>query len=57
MPGGSSIAVPPLATPALCQACACSGLLIVKPIVPPLALLAGLPSIGFETMKRPPLCE
>ena len=57
MPGGSSIEVPPLATPALCQAAAWSALLIVKPIVPPLAWLAGLPSIGFDTMKRPPLCE
>jgi hypothetical protein len=31
--------------------------LIKKPIVPPLAELAGLPSMGLATMKRPPLCE
>jgi hypothetical protein len=53
MRGGSSIEVPPLETPALCQAAAWSALLIVKPIVPPLAWLAGLPSIGFDSMKRP----
>ena len=29
---------------------------IEKPIVQPLAWPAGLPSIGFDTMKRPPLC-
>jgi hypothetical protein len=31
--------------------------LIKKPIVPPLAEPAGLPSMGLVTMKRPPLCE
>src|SRR2546425_9393276 len=36
-----------------CHAAACSGPLIVKPIVPPLAWVAGLPSIGLDTMKRP----
>ena len=50
------MAVPPFAIPALCQASACSGLAIVKPIVPPLACVAGLPSIGLLTMNSPPLC-
>jgi hypothetical protein len=56
MPGGSSIEVPPLATPASCQAVPCSGLSTVKPIVPPLAWVAGLPSSGLVIISRPPLC-
>ena len=55
MPGGSSTDLPPLATPALCQASACSGPLIVNPTVPPLAQQAAWPSIGLLIMKRPPL--
>ena len=51
----ASIDVPPFSTPALCHASTCLGSLIVKPIVPPLAWLAGLPSMGLDTMKRPPL--
>ena len=53
---GASMLVPPFASPALCHASACLESLIVKPIVPPLEWLAGLPSIGLDTMKRPPLC-
>ena len=47
-PGGSSIAVPPFATPAACHASACSGVM-EKPIVHPLPALAGWPSIGLVT--------
>ena len=47
---------PPFAIPALCQASAWSWFAIVKPIVPPLACVAALPSIGGLTRKTPPLC-
>ena len=56
-PGASSQLVPPLATPAACQASVCSGPVIWKPIVPPLAWVAGSPLIGVVTMKLLPLCE
>ena len=51
--GGTSIEVPPAATPAACQASALAGELAAKPMVPPLAAVAGWPSIGFETEKMP----
>jgi hypothetical protein len=35
------------------QASACSGELAAKPMVPPLAGVAGLPSIGFDTENTP----
>jgi hypothetical protein len=40
--------VPPFATPALCHASASFTSPTAKPIVPPLAAEASLPSIGFE---------
>jgi hypothetical protein len=49
--------LPPLATPALCHASTWPASFMEKPIVPPLAWQADWPSIGFDTMKRPPLCE
>jgi hypothetical protein len=45
--------VPPFATPALCHASTCLGSLIEKPIVPPLAWVAGLPIDGFGHHKTP----
>jgi len=54
-PGGSSIEVPPLATPALCHASAIAASFIWKPIVPPLCGAVALPSLGLPTMKRLPL--
>jgi len=54
-PGGSSMETPPLATPAACQASACSGEAHAKPIVGALALLAGSPSIGSDTANTPGL--
>jgi hypothetical protein len=55
MPGGSSIDVPPDATPASCQAFTCSGLSILKPIVEPLPVLAASPFFGGRTMNSAPL--
>jgi len=55
-PGGSSIEVPPAATPASCHAFACSGPSIAKPMVQPLPAVAGWPSIGAVTRNSPPLC-
>jgi len=52
-PGGSSQVVPPLARPAACQASAASVEAQAKPMVPPLAKVAGAPSIGRETEKTP----
>ena len=52
-PGGSSIAVPPFARPAACQALAASGEAAAKPTVPPLAALAFAPSIGLVIAKMP----
>ena len=54
---GRILDVPPFATPALCHASACAASFMTKPIVPPLAWQAGLPSMGLVTMKRLPLCE
>ena len=42
---------PPLATPASWKALTLSGLSQVNPIVPPLAWVAGLPSIGLVIPK------
>ena len=47
--------MPPFATLALCHASASLGSPTAKPIVPPLAELAGFPSFGLVTMKRLPL--
>ncbi len=52
-PGGSSQLTPPLATPAACQASACSVELQAKPTVPPLAWQAGSPLIGSDTANTP----
>ncbi len=45
-PGGFSMLLPPLATPAAWKAITFSGLSQAKPMVPPLAWVAALPSIG-----------
>jgi hypothetical protein len=42
-----------LATPAACQASACSGEAAAKPMVAPLEVLAASPSIGLVTLKIP----
>jgi len=55
MPGGSSQVVPPFAIPVACQASASAAEAAVNPMVPPLANVAGLPSIGFETENVPVL--
>ena len=47
----------PAATPASCQALTCSSLSQLKPMVMPLPLVAGCPSIGGETMNTLPLCR
>jgi hypothetical protein len=52
--GGLSIAVPLYAVPAACHARTCSRLAAAIPIVPPLAAVAGLPSIGFVIISRLP---
>ena len=52
-PGGSSMLLPPLATPASWKALACSGLAHAKPMVPPLACVAALPSIGLVMPNTP----
>ena len=44
--------LPPAATPASCQAWICSGVSTVKPMVLPLATVAGSPLIGLVTMKK-----
>ena len=51
--GGSSQVVAPLAMPVACHASASSCDLARKPIVPPLAGVAGLPSIGLDTENVP----
>ena len=50
---GSSQVVPPWATPAAWKASACSGDCILKPIVPPLACVAGCPLMGMVMPKVP----
>src|SRR5262249_51197081 len=45
--------LPPLATPASWNALTCSGLVQGKPMVPPLACVAALPSIGLGMPKEP----
>jgi hypothetical protein len=45
--------VPPLATPAACHASAWAGEAQAKPMVPPLATVAGSPLIGSVTAKTP----
>ena len=56
MPGGSSIDTPPLATAASWNAFTCSGELHLKPMVAPLAKVAGSPLIGSLTQKLLPSC-
>src|ERR1700750_1437226 len=56
-PGGSSQEVAPVAIPVECHASTCSRELQVKPIVPPLAGVAGWPLIGFDTEKTPVLVK
>ena len=45
--------LPPLATSALWNALTCSGLEQGKPMVPPLACVAALPSIGLVMPNEP----
>lgn len=52
-PGGSSQAVPPLAIPAAYHRSTVAESEAEKPMVPPLAMLTGLPSIGVPNAKTP----